>query len=217
VRRRPYSVVLFDEIEKAHPDVWNVLLQVLDDGRLTDGQGHVVDFKNTIILMTSNIGSDLLAQGLKGKELEAAREQVLRRHFRPEFLNRLDGILNFHQLRREDMAQILEIQLGRVRQRLAARDMELEVTPKAREALLAERGYDPAFGARPLKRLVQQTRSPPTSSAASCARAARSSPTYNPTPTASPRSCSAPCPPPSPPDLASPHPRPPRSPRGGLS
>jgi ATP-dependent Clp protease ATP-binding subunit ClpB len=156
VRRRPYSVVLLDEIEKAHPEVFNLLLQVLDDGRLTDSQGHVVDFKNTIILMTSNIGSDLLAQGLKGKELEAAREQVLRRHFRPEFLNRLDGILNFHPLRREDMAQILDIQLGRVRQRLAARDMELELTPKARE-LLAERGYDPAFGARPLKRLVQHT------------------------------------------------------------
>ncbi len=156
VRRRPYSVVLLDEIEKAHPEVFNLLLQVLDDGRLTDSQGHVVDFKNTIILMTSNIGSDLLAQGLGGKELEAARDAVLRRHFRPEFLNRLDGILNFHQLRREDMMQILEIQLERVGQRLANRDMDLEVTPAAK-ALLAERGYDPAFGARPLKRLVQQS------------------------------------------------------------
>ncbi len=156
IRRRPYSVVLLDEIEKAHPEVFNLLLQVLDDGRLTDSQGHVVDFKNTIILMTSNIGSELLAQGLKGKELETAREQVLRRHFRPEFLNRLDGIINFHALRREDMAQILDIQLGRVRQRLANRDMDLELTPAAR-LLLAERGYDPAFGARPLKRLVQHT------------------------------------------------------------
>ncbi len=156
VRRRPYSVVLLDEIEKAHPEVFNLLLQVLDDGRLTDSQGHVVDFKNTIILMTSNIGSELLAQNLTGKALEAARDQVLRRHFRPEFLNRLDGILNFHSLRREDMAQILDIQLGRVRQRLANRDMDLELTPAAR-LLLAERGYDPAFGARPLKRLVQQT------------------------------------------------------------
>jgi ATP-dependent Clp protease ATP-binding subunit ClpB len=116
----------------------------------------VVDFKNTIILMTSNIGSDLLAQGLKGKELEVARDAVLRRHFRPEFLNRLDGILNFHQLRREDMLQILEIQLGRVAKRLADRDLELEVTPAAK-ALLSDRGYDPAFGARPLKRLVQQS------------------------------------------------------------
>jgi len=156
VRRRPYSVVLLDEIEKAHPEVFNLLLQVLDDGRLTDSQGHVVDFKNTIILMTSNIGSELLAQNLTGKALETARDQVLRRHFRPEFLNRLDGILNFHSLRREDMAQILDIQLGRVRQRLANRDMDLELTPAAR-LLLAERGYDPAFGARPLKRLVQQT------------------------------------------------------------
>ena len=156
VRRRPYSVVLLDEIEKAHPEVFNLLLQVLDDGRLTDSQGHVVDFKNTIVLMTSNIGSELIAQGLKGKELEAARDAVLRRHFRPEFLNRLDGILSFHQLRREDMMQILEIQLGRVRQRLAGRDIDLAVSPKAKE-LLAERGYDPAFGARPLKRLVQQS------------------------------------------------------------
>ena len=129
-------------------------MEGLDDGRLTDSQGHVVDFKNTIILMTSNIGSELLAQNLTGKALETARDQVLRRHFRPEFLNRLDGILNFHSLRREDMAQILDIQLGRVRQRLANRDMDLELTPAAR-LLLAERGYDPAFGARPLKRLVQ--------------------------------------------------------------
>jgi ATP-dependent Clp protease ATP-binding subunit ClpB len=116
----------------------------------------VVDFKNTIILMTSNIGSDLLSQDIRGKQLEAARDQILRKHFRPEFLNRLDGILNFHPLRREDMMQILDIQLGRVRQRLAGREMDLEVTPAAK-ALLAERGYDPAFGARPLKRLVQQT------------------------------------------------------------
>jgi len=155
VRRRPYSVVLLDEIEKAHPEVFNLLLQVLDDGRLTDSQGHVVDFKNTIILMTSNIGSDLLAQDLSPKQLEAARDEILRRHFRPEFLNRLDAILNFHPLRREDMMQILEIQLGLVRQRLDAREIGLEVTPRAKQ-LLAERGYDPAFGARPLKRLVQQ-------------------------------------------------------------
>ena len=156
VRRKPYSVVLLDEIEKAHPEVFNLLLQVLDDGRLTDSQGHIVDFKNTIILMTSNIGSDLLSQDLPPKQLEAAREAVLRKHFRPEFLNRLDGILNFHPLRREDMAQILDVQLGRVRERLAGRDIQLELTPRARD-LLAERGYDPAFGARPLKRLLQHT------------------------------------------------------------
>jgi ATP-dependent Clp protease ATP-binding subunit ClpB len=156
VRRRPYSVVLLDEIEKAHPEVFNLLLQVLDDGRLTDSQGHVVDFKNTIILMTSNIGSDLLSQGLTGKALESARDQILRKHFRPEFLNRLDGILSFHPLRREDMMSILDIQLARVRERLAGRDIDLEISQPAK-ALLAERGYDPAFGARPLKRLVQQT------------------------------------------------------------
>ena len=155
VRRRPYSVVLLDEIEKAHPEVFNLLLQVLDDGRLTDSQGHVVDFKNTIILMTSNIGSDLLAQDLSPKQLEVKRDELLRRHFRPEFLNRLDAILNFHPLRREDMMQILEIQLGLVRQRLDAREIGLEVTTRVKQ-LLAERGYDPAFGARPLKRLVQQ-------------------------------------------------------------
>ncbi len=154
IRRRPFSVVLLDEIEKAHPEVFNLLLQVLDDGRLTDSQGHVVDFRNTIILMTSNIGSELFAQGLTGKALEQAREQVLRRHFRPEFLNRLDGILSFHALRQADMMGILEIQLRRVAARLAAREIKLEVSERAKR-LLAERGYDATYGARPLKRLLQ--------------------------------------------------------------
>ena len=156
IRRRPFSVVLLDEIEKAHPEVFNLLLQVLDDGRLTDSQGHVVDFRNTIILMTSNIGSELASQGLAGKQLEQAREQVLRRHFRPEFLNRLDGILSFHALRREDMMGILEIQLRRISQRLAAREIALQVTDQAKQ-ILADKGYDPTYGARPLKRLLQST------------------------------------------------------------
>jgi len=155
VRRRPYSVVLLDELEKAHPEVFNLLLQVLDDGRLTDSQGHVVDFRNTIILMTSNIGSEALGKGL-GEAVEArARELALRRAFRPEFLNRLDGILSFHALRREQMMGILEIQLGRLRPRLADREINLEISDDAK-ALLADRGYDAAFGARPLKRLIQQ-------------------------------------------------------------
>ena len=154
VRRRPYSVVLLDEIEKAHPEVFNLLLQVLDDGRLTDGQGHVVDFRNTILLMTSNIGSEALGKGLGEAEEARAREAALRRAFRPEFLNRLDGILAFHPLRREDMMGILDIQLGRLRPRLEAREVTLEVTQAAKE-WLAERGYDPVFGARPLKRLIQ--------------------------------------------------------------
>ncbi|MDC0669706.1 ATP-dependent chaperone ClpB [Nannocystis radixulma] len=154
IRRRPYSVVLLDEIEKAHPEVFNLLLQVLDDGRLTDSQGHVVDFRNTIILMTSNIGSELAAEGLTGKALEQAREQVLRRHFRPEFLNRLDGIVSFKPLQREDMMGILDIQLARIENRLAQREIHLEVSPEAKRQL-ADRGYDPTYGARPLKRLLQ--------------------------------------------------------------
>ncbi|HRI10897.1 MAG TPA: AAA family ATPase, partial [Nannocystaceae bacterium] len=154
VRRRPYSVVLLDEIEKAHPEVFNLLLQVLDDGRLTDSQGHVVDFRNTIVLMTSNIGSEAMGKGLSEAEEARAREAALRRAFRPEFLNRLDGILTFHPLRREHMKGILDIQLGRLRPRLEAREIELDVSAAARD-WLADRGYDPVFGARPLKRLIQ--------------------------------------------------------------
>ena len=154
VRRKPFSVVLLDEIEKAHPEVFNLLLQVLDDGRLTDSQGRTVDFRNTIVLMTSNIGSELLAQGLSGEQLSAARGKLLRQHFRPEFLNRLDGMIPFHELGREHMLGILEIQLRRLGRRLAARELSLEVDEAAKR-WLADRGYEPEFGARPLKRLLQ--------------------------------------------------------------
>jgi ATP-dependent Clp protease ATP-binding subunit ClpB len=158
VRRRPYQVILFDEIEKAHPDVFNVLLQVLDDGRLTDGQGRVVDFKNTLIVLTSNLGSDLLA-GLKdGEDVSMVRDQVMevvRAAFRPEFLNRLDEIILFHRLSREHMAAIVDIQLGRLRKLLADRRISIELDERAR-AHLADVGYDPVYGARPLKRAIQR-------------------------------------------------------------
>jgi ATP-dependent Clp protease ATP-binding subunit ClpB len=156
VRRRPYSVVLFDEIEKAHHDVFNVMLQVLDDGRLTDGQGRIVDFKNTVIIMTSNLGSRYFAEGRA--DSEAVRQQVmdeLRAHFRPEFLNRVDEIVLFHQLTREDIKRIVEIQLVRVQKRLADQNMTLQVSDAAKE-LIAREGYDPVFGARPLKRVIQK-------------------------------------------------------------
>jgi ATP-dependent Clp protease ATP-binding subunit ClpB len=157
VRRRPYSVLLFDEIEKAHPDVFNTLLQVLDDGRLTDSQGRVVDFKNTVIIMTSNLGSSSIV-GLAAHDQEAMRERVMeavRAHFRPEFLNRVDELVIFEPLSREQIGEIVEIQLHRVSDRLADRNIELRTTPGARE-WLANRGYDPVYGARPLKRLVQR-------------------------------------------------------------
>jgi ATP-dependent Clp protease ATP-binding subunit ClpB len=156
VRRKPYSVVLFDEIEKAHPEVFNTLLQVLDDGRLTDGHGRTVDFKNTVVIMTSNAGSE--AWSVKREsETEARRYvmEVLRATFRPEFLNRVDEIVVFHPLSREHLGQIVEIQLGRLRGLLAARKIDLQLSVAAR-ALLAERGYDPVYGARPLKRAIQQ-------------------------------------------------------------
>jgi ATP-dependent Clp protease ATP-binding subunit ClpB len=153
VRRRPYSVVLFDEIEKAHPEVFNVLLQLLDDGRLTDGQGRTVDFRNTVVIMTSNLGSQLWESNQA-----VSREQVtqmLQNHFRPEFLNRIDEIVVFHTLRREHLADIVGIQLRRVERLLEDRGFHLEVSPSARE-YLAEVGYDPSFGARPLKRAIQR-------------------------------------------------------------
>uniref|UniRef100_A0A2A4YT92 Chaperone protein ClpB n=1 Tax=OCS116 cluster bacterium TaxID=2030921 RepID=A0A2A4YT92_9PROT len=157
VRRRPYQVILFDEIEKAHPDVFNVLLQVLDDGRLTDGQGRVVDFKNTIIILTSNLGSEyLLASGgddadlVEAKVLDAARS-----HFRPEFINRLDEMLVFHRLEKDHMGAIVDIQLGRLANLLAERKIELSLSDEAK-VYLADKGYDPAYGARPLKRAVQK-------------------------------------------------------------
>ncbi len=153
VRRRPYSVVLFDEIEKAHPEVFNVLLQVLDDGRLTDGQGRTVDFRNTVIIMTSNLGSSYLLSG--GDDTHARVMEALRQAFRPEFLNRIDETVVFAPLSREDLAQIVDIQLQLLEARLRDRDLTLSITPEAR-AYLAERGYDPTFGARPLKRVVQR-------------------------------------------------------------
>lgn len=159
VRRRPYQVVLFDEIEKAHPDVFNVLLQVLDDGRLTDGQGHVVDFRNTLIIMTSNLGADYLVNQPEGQDTEAVRDQVMavvRASFRPEFLNRVDEIILFHRLRREHMGRIVDIQIGRLSKLLEDRKITITLEPKARE-WLAEKGYDPAYGARPLKRAIQKS------------------------------------------------------------
>jgi ATP-dependent Clp protease ATP-binding subunit ClpB len=155
VRRRPYSVILFDEIEKAHPDVFHVLLQLLDDGRLTDGQGRTVDFKNTVVIMTSNLGTQFLT-GYTGAP-EAAKERVmeaLREHFKPEFLNRIDDIVVFHTLGREHVRKIVDLQLARLTARLADRQLTLEFTDRAKD-YLAERGYDPVYGARPLKRAIQ--------------------------------------------------------------
>jgi len=158
VRRRPYQVVLFDEIEKAHPDVFNVLLQVLDDGRLTDGQGHTVDFRNTLIVMTSNIGAEFLVNQPDGEDTEAVRDQVMamvRATFRPEFLNRIDEIILFHRLKREQTARIVDIQMKRLAKLLEERKIVIELEPAARE-WLADKGYDPAYGARPLKRVIQK-------------------------------------------------------------
>ena len=158
IRRRPYQVVLFDEIEKAHPDVFNVLLQVLDDGRLTDGQGHTVDFKNTLIIMTSNLGAEHLAAQPEGEDSGAVRGQVMeavRAKFRPEFLNRLDEIILFHRLARSHMGAIVDIQMGRLLKLLSDRKITLELDDKARN-WLADQGYDPVYGARPLKRVIQK-------------------------------------------------------------
>jgi ATP-dependent Clp protease ATP-binding subunit ClpB len=158
VRRRPYQVVLFDEIEKAHPDVFNVLLQVLDDGRLTDGQGRTVDFRNTLIVMTSNLGSEYLVAQSEGEDTEKVRDLVMadvRAHFRPEFLNRVDEIILFHRLKREHMGRIVDIQLERLQKLLEDRKIAIALDAKARE-WLAEKGYDPAYGARPLKRVIQK-------------------------------------------------------------
>jgi ATP-dependent Clp protease ATP-binding subunit ClpB len=157
VRRRPYSVVLFDEIEKAHPDVFNALLQILEDGRMTDGQGRTVDFKNTVIIMTSNLGSQYIQDLHDGnrREMEALVTTALRDAFKPEFLNRIDEVIIFNSLGREEIKQIVEIQLKRLRQNLAGRKISLEIT-EAAKALLAEKGYDPVYGARPLKRTIQR-------------------------------------------------------------
>jgi ATP-dependent Clp protease ATP-binding subunit ClpB len=156
VRRRPYSVILFDEIEKAHPDVFNVLLQVLDDGRLTDGQGRTVDFRNTVVIMTSNVGSHLVSDVVESADAETMRKRVLeelRRTFRPEFLNRVDDIVVFHRLLRNELDRIVELQLERLRKLLRDRALDLELDPAAR-TFLADEGYDPVFGARPLKRAI---------------------------------------------------------------
>jgi ATP-dependent Clp protease ATP-binding subunit ClpB len=157
IRRRPYAVVLFDEIEKAHPDVFNVLLQVLDDGRLTDGKGRVVSFKNTVIIMTSNLGSEWIAEeSTRGEaEIKAKIEEALRRHFRPEFFNRIDDVIVFHRLTREEIEKIVEIQLQSLAKMLRDRDLTLTWTTEAKR-FLAARGYDPTYGARPLKRLIQK-------------------------------------------------------------
>ena len=159
VRRRPYQVVLFDEIEKAHPDVFNVLLQVLDDGRLTDGQGRTVDFRNTLIVMTSNLGSEYLVSLGEDQDVDVVRQQVMnvvRSHFRPEFLNRLDEIILFHRLKRENMGAIVDIQLKRLEKLLSDRKITVKLDKAAHE-WLAEKGYDPAYGARPLKRVIQKS------------------------------------------------------------
>jgi ATP-dependent Clp protease ATP-binding subunit ClpB len=146
VRRRPYAVLLLDEIEKAHPDVWNIMLQIFDDGRLTDGKGRTVDFKNTVIIMTSNVGVGLSDTNIR---------EALRSHFKPEFLNRIDDIIIFKSLGKEEIAKIIDIQLGALRTHLADRKITLEISAAAREALFRE-GYDPSFGARPLKRAIQK-------------------------------------------------------------
>jgi ATP-dependent Clp protease ATP-binding subunit ClpB len=160
VRRRPYSVLLFDEIEKAHPDVFNLLLQVLDDGRLTDSQGRIVDFRNTVIIMTSNIGGlHILAAGgfdpISWKNVEEKVLEALRKHFRPEFLNRVDDVVVFRPLSRADLTAIVALQLERLRAMVTARGLTLEVSPEA-IAWIGDAGFDPMYGARPLKRVIQR-------------------------------------------------------------
>jgi len=161
VRRRPYSVILFDEIEKAHHDVFNVMLQILDDGRLTDGHGRTVDFKNTIVTMTSNIGSHRILEyrgAFEGREYDQMKQAVLdemRRHFRPEFLNRVDEVIVFHALSEEHLKEIVDIQLAQLRTRLAERHIQIELTDAARTHLVRT-GYNPTYGARPLKRAIQK-------------------------------------------------------------
>ncbi|MBP2708105.1 AAA family ATPase, partial [Microbispora sp. RL4-1S] len=167
VRRKPFSVVLFDEIEKAHPDIFNSLLQILEDGRLTDAQGRVVDFKNTVIIMTTNLGTRDISKGIgvgfaKANDAEsnydrmkAKVQEELKQHFRPEFLNRVDDIVVFHQLTPREIIQIVDLMLSQVDERLRDRDMSLELSGAAKQ-LLADRGYDPVMGARPLRRTIQR-------------------------------------------------------------
>jgi ATP-dependent Clp protease ATP-binding subunit ClpC len=167
VRRKPFSVILFDEIEKAHPDIFNSLLQILDEGRLTDAQGRVVDFKNTVIVLTTNLGTRDISKSVnlgfsKAGDEESSYERMkakvteeLKGHFRPEFLNRLDEIIVFHQLSHEDVLRIVDLMVGELEQRLGDKDMSIEVTPAAKQ-LLADRGFDPLMGARPLRRTIQR-------------------------------------------------------------
>jgi ATP-dependent Clp protease ATP-binding subunit ClpC len=168
VRRRPYQVVLFDEIEKAHPDVWNALLQILEEGRLTDGHGHNVDFTNTVVIMTSNVGTAFGAKGgtlgfrqsgdvgtFDDTRLKGDIQDSLRKHFRPEFLNRIDEIIVFHTLTKEHVIEIVDLQMKEIAERLGEHDVTIELTDPAR-TWLAEQGYDPAFGARPLRRTLQK-------------------------------------------------------------
>ncbi len=158
VRRRPYQVILFDEIEKAHPDVFNVLLQVLDDGRLTDGQGRTVDFRNTLVIMASNRGAEYLTALADDEDVDKVRDEVMdvvKATFRPEFLNRVDETILFHRLRREEMGAIVDIQMVRLSALLAERKVTIELGDDARK-WLADKGYDPAYGARPLKRVIQK-------------------------------------------------------------
>ena len=155
VRRRPYAVILLDEIEKAHPDVFNVLLQIMDDGRLTDGQGRTVDFTNTILIMTSNVGSDRITGPMVDEGIREQIEEVLATTFKPEFLNRIDDVVIFHRLSREDISRIVELQVALLAQRVSERGIEIELSDDAR-TLLGNLGYDPSFGARPLKRVIQR-------------------------------------------------------------
>jgi ATP-dependent Clp protease ATP-binding subunit ClpB len=155
VRRRPYSVILLDEIEKAHPDVFNVLLQIMDDGRLTDGQGRTVDFKNAVLIMTSNVGSQFIAAESVEEKAREQVEEALTQTFPPEFLNRIDDVVIFHRLTKEDLAQIVNIQVAQLSDRVRQRGIEIELTDGARE-LLGNLGFDPTYGARPLKRVIQK-------------------------------------------------------------
>jgi ATP-dependent Clp protease ATP-binding subunit ClpB len=154
VRRRPYSVLLFDEVEKAHPEVFNVFLQILDDGRLTDGQGRVVNFKNTIIILTSNLGSQLILDSKDDTGVKNEINALLKQHFRPEFLNRIDETVIFNRLTNADIGKIIDIQVERLQKRLAERHIILELSSQVKD-LIAQRGWDPLFGARPLKRSIQ--------------------------------------------------------------
>ncbi|MDQ3501455.1 MAG: AAA family ATPase, partial [Actinomycetota bacterium] len=155
VRRRPYSVILLDEVEKAHQDVFNVLLQLLDDGRLTDGQGRTVDFTNSVLIMTSNLGSEFISEDLSPEVVEERVMKAVRSHFRPEFLNRVDDLIVFRRLTRDELREIVDLQLDRLVERLRERHIGIEVSDAAKDHLAAE-GFDPVYGARPLKRVIQK-------------------------------------------------------------